>query len=63
MLEDSYLIEANIEAATIIKDRLWKELLELEKLNFSNTFSRMWKISDMDSIITYWSIMYYTHGV
>lgn len=62
MLEDSYLIEANIEAATIIKDRLWKEVLELEKLNISNTFPRMWQIDDMNSIITYWSIMYYTHG-
>ena len=62
MLEDSYLIEANIEAATIIKDRLWNEVLELEKLKFSNTFPRMLRICNMDSIITYWSIMYYTHG-
>lgn len=57
------MVEATIEAAERIKEMLWKKILELEKLTFANTFIEMLEIVRMDRYITYYSIMYGTHGV
>jgi hypothetical protein len=63
MYDEAYLVEATIEAAERIKQMLWKKILELEKLTFANTFIEMCEIYRMDRYITYYSIMYGTHGV
>lgn len=63
MYDEAYLVEATIEAAERMKKMLWKKILELEKLTFANTFIEILEIYRMDRFITYYSIMYGTHGV
>lgn len=63
MYDEAYLVEATIEAAERIKQMLWKKIFELEKMTFANTFMKMLEIERMESCITYYSIMYGTHGV
>lgn len=61
MLEDSYLCEANIEAATIMIN---KELKKAEQIKVSGGRSIYLAIACFYpySIIDYWSIIFFTHG-
>lgn len=61
MLEDSYLCEANIEAATIMIN---KELKKAEQFKVSGAKSIYLAIACFypSSIIEYWSIIFFTHG-
>jgi hypothetical protein len=63
MYDEAYLVEATIEAAERIKQMLWKKILELEKITFANAFIEILEIDRMNRYITYYSIMYGTHGV
>lgn len=59
MFYDAYLAEANLEAACIIKERAWRDLVAVQGALFSPPF---WIVSDMVLRIQYWSIMLLTHG-
>jgi len=61
MFEDSYLCEANIEAAQIIVDREWKKA---EQIKNSSGRALYLCLSCLypSSVIEYWSILFYTHG-
>lgn len=61
MLEDSYLCEANIEAAQIMIDREWVKSRRIK--NESNAAIYV-AVACMypSSIIEYWSFLFYTHG-
>ena len=59
MLDIAYLAEANIEAACIIRDCAWRDLVAVKGAIFSPPF---WTLSDAVFRIQYWSIMLLTHG-
>lgn len=61
MLEDSYLCEANIEAAQIMIEREWKKAR-----NIKHPDNRALYLAEAcfypSSIIEYWNIIFLTHG-
>ena len=63
MLDVAYENEAAIAAAEIIKEMNWQKVLKLDLSEPLAGFIEMCNIQDMNRIIQYYSIMYYTHGV
>ena len=63
MFDIAYEVEATITAAEIIKEFLWQKVLELDLSEPLAGFCEMCTIQDMDNVIQYYSILYYTHGV
>lgn len=61
MLEDSYLCEANIEAAQIMIDREWQKSLKI-KNSYKATFYVGLAIIYPCAIKKYWEILFLTHG-
>ena len=61
MLEDSYLCEANIEAAQIMIDREWKKSLKI-KNSFNAAFYVGLATLYPYAIKKYWEILFLTHG-
>ena len=61
MLEDSYLCEANIEAAQIIVDREWKKDEQIKNSSGRALYLGLSCLYPY-SVIEYWSILFYTHG-
>lgn len=59
MLDIAYLSEANIEVATILRERAWRDLVAQKVAIFSPPF---WRLSDAVLAIQYWSVMLMTHG-
>ena len=61
MLEDSYLCEANIEAAQLMIEREWKKSSQIK-----NTFNAALYCAVAClypcSVKEYWSVLFYTHG-
>lgn len=63
MFDVAYENEVFIAVAEIVKDRFWQKILKLDLSEPLAGFAEMCTIHDMNSIIEYRSIMYYTHGV
>lgn len=63
MLEDSYICEANIEVARILRDRAWHNILgeDMSKPNATVMF-KGFEIVRYREIETYHSIMLECHG-
>lgn len=61
MLEDSYLCEANIEAAQIMIDQEWEKSDHLKTLGGKVIYLAVACLYP-SSVLEYWSIMFYTHG-
>ena len=63
MFDIAYENEATITAAELIKEFLWQKILKSNLSIPLAGFIEMCEINRMDNYITYYSIMYYTHGV
>lgn len=63
MFDVAYENEVFISAAEIEKERLQQKILKLDLSEPLAGFAEMCTINDMNRIIEYRSIMYYTHGV
>ena len=63
MFDIAYENEATITAAELIKEFMWKKVLKCDLSKPLAGFSEMLEINRMNDCITYYSIMYYTHGV
>ena len=61
MLEDSYLCEANIEAANIMIDKEWEKARNI-KHSSGRALYLVLSCLYPSSIIEYWSILFLTHG-
>lgn len=61
MLEDSYLCEANIEAARILMDRE-REKSENIKNHFNRTLYLSLALFPLNSVFVFNSIVFHTHG-
>lgn len=61
MLEDSYLCEANIEAAQIMMDREWEKSKNIQD-NGSRALYLGVACMYPVKVIDYYSILFYTHG-
>jgi hypothetical protein len=59
----AYENEATITAAELIKEFLWQKILKCDLSKPLAGFVEMCEINRMNDFITYYSIMYYTHGV
>jgi hypothetical protein len=58
MFDIAYENEATITAAELIKEMLWKKVLELDMSKVMAGFIEMCEINRMNNYITYYSIMY-----
>lgn len=63
MFDTAYENEATITAAELIKEFMWQKVLKCDLSKPLAGFAEMCTIYDMNKIIQYYSIMYYTHGV
>ena len=63
MYDVAYENEATITAAELIKEFLWQKILKSDLSVPLTGFIEMFEIYRMENCITYYSIMYYTHGV
>lgn len=63
MFDIAYTNEAIITAAEIYKKSIWEKVLEMDCSKPLAGFYEMAEISRMNNYITYYSIMYHTHGV
>lgn len=63
MFDVAYENEATITAAKLIKETLWQKVLKCDLSKPLAGFIEMCEICRMNNYITYYSIMYYTHGV
>lgn len=63
MFDVAYNNEAIITAAELIKEFLWQKILKSDLSKPLAGFIELGEINRMDNYITYYSIMYYTHGV
>lgn len=61
MLEDSYLCEANIGAATIMINKEWKKAEQIKGSGGKAIYLAFACLYPY-SIIEYWSIVFLTHG-
>jgi hypothetical protein len=61
MLEDSYLCEANIEAARIMIDKEWEKSKHIQDKG-SRALYLGFACMYPAKIINYYSILFYTHG-
>ena len=61
MLEDSYLCEANIEAAKIMIDKEWEKSRQIQNKG-KRIFYLAFSCKFPYEIINYYSILFYTHG-
>ncbi len=62
MFDKAYENEATITAAELIKEFMWQKVLECDLSKPLAGFAEMLEINRMNDCITYYSIMYYTHG-
>ena len=63
MFDEAYLVEANITAAEILKERAWKKILGCDLTKpFGEAFISCMNLARYNDILAYWSIMYGTHG-
>lgn len=62
MFDVAYENEATITAAELIKEFLWQKVLKCDLSKPLAGFVEMLEINRMNDYITYYSIMYYTHG-
>jgi hypothetical protein len=63
MFDVAYENEVIITAALTYQKFLWQKVLKCDSSKPLAGFSEMCEIIRMDNYITYYSIMYYTHGV
>lgn len=63
MFDVAYENEATITAAELIKEFMWQKVLKCDLSKPLSGFAEMLEINRMNDCITYYSIMYYTHGV
>lgn len=63
MFDVAYENEATITAAELIKEFMWQKVLKCDLSKPLAGFIEMCNIQDINRIIKYYSIMYYTHGV
>lgn len=63
MFDVAYENEATITAAELIKEFLWQKVLKCDLSKPLAGFIEMCEINRMNNCITYYSILYYTHGV
>lgn len=63
MFDVAYENEATITAAELIKEFLWQKVLKCDLSKPLAGFVEMLEINRMNDYITYYSIMFYTHGV
>lgn len=64
MFDISYETEASITAAFLMKERTWKKVLDCDLSKpFGPVFMLMQSVVYYEDVLTYLSIMYYTHGV
>lgn len=61
MLEDSYLCEANIEAAQIMIDKEWEKSKHLKSPGARAIYLAVGCMYPV-KVIEYYSILFYTHG-
>lgn len=61
MLEDSYLCEANIEAANIMIDKEWENAGKI-KQTYGKALYLGLSCMYPSSVWKYWSIIFLTHG-
>ena len=61
MLEDSYLCEANIEAAQLIMDREWEKSKQIQNLDGRAIYLGL-ACFRAASALEYYNIIFYTHG-
>lgn len=61
MLEDSYLCEANIEAAKIMIDKEWEKSEQIKNTFMSVIYCGLATMYPY-SIKKYWEIIFFTHG-
>jgi hypothetical protein len=63
MFDVAYENEVIITAAELIKEFLWQKILKYDLSIPWAGFIELCEIDRMNNCITYYSIMYYTHGV
>jgi hypothetical protein len=63
MFDVAYENEATITAAELIKEFMWQKVLKCDLSKPFAGFAEMLEINKMNDYITYYSIMFYTHGV
>lgn len=61
MLEDSYLCEANIEAANIMIKKEWDKAESIPNIGNRAIYLGVACMYPAN-IVNYWSILFYTHG-
>lgn len=62
MFDVAYEPEATIEAARIVKTKLWDKVLEQDLSKPFTAIGEMFEINRCENVIIHWSFIYYTHG-
>lgn len=62
MFDVDYEPEATIEAARIVKTKLWDKVLEQDLTKPLAAIGEMFEINRCNNAIIYWNLIYYTHG-
>lgn len=62
MFDIAYLPEATIEAARIVKTKLWDKVLKQYLSKPFAAIGEMFEINRCDNAIIYWNFIYFTHG-
>ncbi len=62
MFDIAYEAEASIEAARMVKTKLWDKVLEKDLSKPFVAIGEMFEINRCENAIIYWNFIYYTHG-
>lgn len=62
MFNIAYEAEATIEAARMVKTKLWDKVLEKDLSKPLAALGEMFEINRCENAIIYWNFIYYTHG-
>lgn len=62
MFDIAYLPEATIEAARMVKTKLWEKAIEQDLSKPFSAIGEIFEIDRCNNAIAYWNFIYYTHG-
>lgn len=62
MFDIAYEPEATIEAARMVKTKLWDKVLEKDLRKPFTAVGELFEIERCENAILYWNFIYYTHG-
>ena len=62
MFDIAYEPEATIEAARMVKTKLWDKVLAQDLSRPFTAVGEMFEIDRCNNAIDYWNFIYYTHG-